>query len=164
MKEFVKNWSDAFLRASLIIIVLFFCCFPARVEGNSMERTLSNGNIVFISRIASRLGFVAPGDVVIVSHYTPEKGYVRLIKRVVAAQGQKVEIKNGKLFVDGTEQKEDYAFGETLGDVSLIVPEESFFVLGDNREDSLDSRTLGSIHKDMITARALFRLLPPKKI
>lgn len=163
MKDFIKDWSDALLRASLIIIILFFCCFPARVDGNSMENTLSDGNIVFISRLASKLGMIENNDIVIASYYSPEKGYIKIIKRVVACEGQKVEIKNGSLFVDGEEISEPFALGKTCGDMSLTVPEGEYFVLGDNRENSLDSRTFGTIHKDLIVARALFKFFPLNK-
>ncbi|MCX7773828.1 MAG: signal peptidase I [Clostridia bacterium] len=98
----------------------------------------------------------------------------RLIKRVIGVPGDTIEIKNDILYVNGVEQKESYArvdpyankvLNSSSGDIDkFTVPPGKFFVMGDNRGESLDSRSFGLVEKSWIEGRAIFRILPFSKI
>jgi signal peptidase I len=133
-----------------------------RVEGTSMEPNLHNGEFVFVNKLAYKLGTPTRGDI-IVFHYprNPEQEY---IKRVVGLPGEKIEIANGKVFVNNQELEEPYiAASIKYGPGSWIVPEGSLFVLGDNRNNSSDSHRWGTLPMEYVVGRALMVYWPPQQ-
>ena len=91
---------------------------------------------------------------------------MNLIKRVIALPGEHFKLDSSKIYIDGQELVETYARGSTLGEMDLLVPEDSYLVLGDNRENSLDSRdgSLGLIDKKDIKGKVFFRYWPLSRI
>jgi len=160
--------------ALAIIITLIITNYIAQftiVRGNSMLPTLDDNNILVIEKLTQRFGQIKPGDIVVVR--IPDllgRGKTYAVKRVIAAEGQKVEIRDGKVFVDGNELHEPYTTGGdtfATGEFSnIVVPENCIYVLGDNRLPgaSKDSRTFGPVEKDRIAGRVVFRLFPFNKI
>lgn len=148
-----------------LLIVNFVCTF-VRVSGESMLPTLQNNNSLFVFR----LGYQPKnGDIIVFKPVGDPKKYY--IKRVIATEGQEVDIKDGKVYVDGEELQEDYIQGTTYdryGEVyPKTVPKDCVFALGDNRENSRDSRDMtgvGMIKKSSIVGKALFRIFPFDKI
>ena len=131
------------------------------VPGESMEPTLSSGDVVLMDRLMIKLLHPATNDVVV---FLPPNNMSAQysIKRVVATPGDTVQVKNGKIYVDG-EVFHDKAETESIVDPGLAVgeitlEENEYFVVGDNRNNSEDSRyeTIGNIHREDIIGRAWF--------
>ena len=143
----------AFLLAMLIQL---FLVKPFFIPSESMVPTLQKGDRVLVNRLAYQFGSRPQrGDVVV--FLSPVPGYTDLIKRVVAVAGDRVEVREGKLWIDGQAQVEPYVNGgETAGSMSeQTVPAGDVFVMGDNRNDSADSRVFGAIGRDTIVGKAL---------
>ena len=107
------------------------------------------------------------GDIIVFKAKTRDdrSGKKRLIKRIIGVCGDKILIKNGKLYVNDRLQKEEYIGGQkTCGYVNLVVPKKKVFCLGDNRGNSTDSRDIGCVSVKAIEGKALIRLYPFNKI
>lgn len=160
MSEYLQEWGRAILWAAVVLVVLFFFCWPVRISGSSMEPTVSEGDIVLVSRFAAMQGECTAGDIVLF-RYTDGTESKTVIKRIIATAGEQICIlDNGGVAVDGTRCKEDYVQGETWGLVDMTVPEDTVFVLGDNRENSFDSRNMGAIPCKDLKGKVFFRLFP----
>lgn len=126
----------------------------AHVYGNSMLPTFQEGDRLVMDRIKSHIENPKIGDIIIV-----KKENVRIIKRVVGVEGDKIEIKDGYLYRNGKKIKENYTKEEIVGDRSEItVPKESVYVLGDNRNHSSDSRIYGPFPIEKIEGIVIFEL------
>lgn len=157
------EWVEAAVFSLLCVALIF--TFVARivgVEGNSMIPTLHNGERLIITRMPYT---PKKGDIVIVNRYTD----VPLVKRIVAVGGDTLEINDDthQVLVNGQPVEETYTAGQTwrLGFPSGVqtVPEDCVFVMGDNRENSEDSRDMvmvGYVHESAIMGKAVFRFYP----
>lgn len=143
-----------------VILVLFlvfrFVVGASVVDGNSMENTLKSGDLVIYSRLEKD---VQRGDVV--AYSMPSGDFY--IKRVVAVAGDTVDIQDGKLFVNGVEETDDRVLGKTRIESSMFtypitISEGHIFALGDNREDSVDSRGHGPINLQQVIGVVQLRL------
>lgn len=163
----VFEWIDSFVIA-LVIVALMFALVIGKVEvsGKSMKNTLENADQLIISG----WNYVPQkSDIVILASNCSktELGKVvtskPLVKRIIATEGDYVEIKDKCVYVNGKKQTEPYAVGNTYTngfEGKQRVPKNCVFVLGDNREDSADSRMIGFIDKNYILGKVLFRLFP----
>ncbi|MEY8351614.1 signal peptidase I [Bacillus cereus] len=154
-----------------IILFLFtsFAFSYNRITGNSMEKTLIKGDKVLVNKMSDSIDDFKRFDIVVAQRPSKEKSRVQIIvKRVVGFPGEKIEYKSRKLFINGTEIKDPFANGNT-NDFNLYnlygaerVPEDMIFVLGDNRENSLDSRSseIGFISAKHIQGKAIMRHQP----
>jgi signal peptidase I len=142
---------------ALVIIIRTFVVTPALVNGASMEPSLYNNEVLILNKLKSNIKDFNRFDI-IVFKYNGEN----LIKRVIAFPGEKIEYKNNKLYINDEEiiTKENF---EKTEDFSFEVPENSVFVLGDNRDDSKDSRYFGSVNEENIIGKISFRLFPVSK-
>jgi len=138
------------------------------VNGNSMSPTLKNQNVIIIERITPRFGTIKQGDIVVLRVPELLEGKQKYaVKRVIARENQHIEIRDGKVFVDGAKLSEPYINSEeTYIDNTLyadmIVPEDCIYVLGDNRipEKSRDSRVFGPVKEDRIVGKCWIRIFP----
>lgn len=153
------RWMRVFrylLPVALILFVVFqFVVGISVVNGNSMNDTLKNGDLVLYSRLQKD---VKKGDVVAIAKPSGEYH----VKRVVAVSGDIVDVRDGKLYVNGVEETADYVKGYTSRESNTItypvtVEEGKVFVLGDNRPESIDSRRDRTISLQSITGVILFR-------
>ena len=149
---------------TLVLSIVLFAAINAvsariRVDGASMEPTLQSGEFVIVNKLAYWFGEPTIGDV-IVFHFPrdPDQEY---IKRIIGLPGDQVEIKDGEVFVNGQVLSEDYIAASPVYDVVSDVPEDSLFVLGDNRNNSSDSHNWGSVPLDYIIGKATFVYWPP---
>ena len=151
----------------IILVVLFIKAFivtPIKVNGESMYPTLEEGDIMILNKTAYYFNKPERFDIVVVN--MPDE---YLIKRVIGLPGEHIEYKNNTLYVDGKKVKENFKHGvtanfniEELG--SDTIPLNTYLVLGDNRENSLDSRELGFIREDQLLGRTSLIILPFDRI
>lgn len=130
-----------------------------RVDGSSMKPTLYDGQTLFVEKISLYTENIQRGDIVIV-HYPGRTG--AYVKRVVGLPGDTVEVKEGSLYVNGERQEENYTLDEKMNwdTEQTVVPEGNYYVMGDNRNDSTDSRSIGPIPRDNLIGKAAFIIWP----
>jgi len=151
-----------------LVVSAFFIVFlyqPVKVEGTSMMPTLEDQERVFINKFVYKLEPIERGDVIVFRYpRDPSKSY---IKRVIAVPGDRVKILEGVVYVNGRRLAEPY-LPEEYEDVrsynEALVPEHSYFVLGDHRNLSNDSRDFGPVDKDFIYGKAVFSYWPFAKL
>ena len=163
--EFLK---DAFKYIIVIVIVLLLFIFVVGIEqvvGPSMEPTLKQGNVVIVNKLTYRLHEIQRNDVVIII-----KEDKHMVKRIVGLPGEKVEYKDNYVYVDGKKYQEKFIDGVNTDDFSIsdlgydVIPDDMYLVLGDNRENSRDSRSFGLVEKENIIGKVWIRIFPFNKI
>ena len=149
---------------TLILSIVLFAAINAvsariRVDGASMEPTLQSGEFVIVNKLAYLFGEPTTGDV-IVFHFPrdPDQEY---IKRIIGLPGDRVEIKNGEVYVNDRVLDEDYIAASPVYEDILEVPGDSLIVLGDNRNNSSDSHNWGPVPLDYVIGKAMFVYWPP---
>jgi signal peptidase I len=138
---------------------------PFYIGSESMVPTLEVWDRVLINKLAYDLAEPGRGDIVLFE--SPEGGEDPLIKRVIGLPREKIELRNGRLFVNGEPTEEPYLRGRMPGVTSygpVRVPEGHVFVMGDNRPNSFDSRFFGSVPDENLIGEALFRFWPPGRV
>jgi signal peptidase I len=161
-------WLREFLEAvlpalALVLVINVFLAQATRVEGQSMEPNLHNDERLIIEKISYHLHPPARGDVVVLRR--PQRSADPLIKRVIALPGEIVEIKDGRVHINGQALDEPYLNQATWGGMQpTLVPEEHLFVMGDNRGSSNDSRVFGMVPFGDIVGKAWVRYWPPQSI
>lgn len=164
------RWSllrDVLLSVILAFLVIVFVYQPVKVEGTSMMPGLLDQDRIFINKYTYKLGIgsIERGDLVVFEYpYDRTKKY---IKRVIGLPGDYVEIYEGRVIVNGTELKEDYVPDEYRDHLSVprrVVPMSHFFVLGDHRSSSNDSRMWGTVDRKFIYGKAVFVYWPLDQI
>lgn len=141
---------------------------PHKIKGASMEPNFPNGEYLLTDKVKYRFNEPERGDVIVFK--APTGDGEEYIKRIIGLPGDTVLVKNAKVYVNGKELKETYipqinpTYGGTFlqENESFTVPQGNFFVLGDNRPHSSDSRSWGTITKDKVTGRAWLVYWPPK--
>ncbi len=158
--EFAKTLIIAFVLAQLIMVSV---AQAFQVEQYSMEPTLLPHDRVLVDKFLYRLRELKRGDVIVLKYpLNPTRNY---IKRIVALPGDKLEVKEGKLYVNGRMRQEGYVNAAPQGSYGpLTVPQDSVFVMGDNRNNSEDSRSFGALKKDHIIGQAILIYWPPQRI
>jgi signal peptidase I len=158
--EFAKTLIIAFVLAQLIMVSV---AQAFQVEQYSMEPTLLPHDRVLVDKILYRLRQPRRGDVIVLKYpLNPQRNY---IKRIVALPGDSLEVNDGKLFVNKKRVVELYVNGEPHGNYGpLRVPADSVFVMGDNRNNSEDSRAFGALKKNLIVGQALLIYWPPQRL
>lgn len=155
---------------SLFIVVYLFIMQPNQIKGASMEPTFTNGNYIFTSKVTYKMRQPKQGDIVV--FHSIRNPDIEYIKRIIALPGDTVLIQNQEVFVNGTQLIEPYISEKTTlipgsyvqENVALTIPEGHYFVMGDNRPRSSDSREFGPITLDSIVGQVFFRYFPVDKM
>ena len=160
--EYAESLAVVFV---VMLLIFTFIARPATVDGESMMPTLQNGERLVISNL-----FYEPtaGDIVVLCGEADREEGKNLIKRIIATEGQTIDIdfEAGEVYVDGQKLDEPYILEPTYLDEGtefpLTVPEGEIFVMGDNRNGSRDSRslTVGTVKAEYIAGRVLLRFFP----
>lgn len=167
LEEIIVNVTLAIILTALLRTFVFS---SANVDGNSMNLTLLNKDVVFVEKVSQYFSGIKRSTIVIFdSPYNESQDFKEVfVKRVIGLEGDKVKLKDNKIYINGTEIQEDYLQKdmETKGNAWLnendekVIPKGQVFVMGDNRSGSLDSRAFGPINKDTIKGRVFLRILP----
>ena len=165
-RPFVGGWlRDVVISLAVSAFFIVFLYQPVKVEGTSMMPTLQDQERVFINKFVYKLEPIERGDVIVFRYpRDPSKSY---IKRVIAVAGDRVRIDAGVVYVNGRRLGEDYVprmYEDVRSYPETIVPPHSYFVLGDHRNLSNDSRDFGTVDEDFIYGKAVFGYWPVDKV
>ena len=158
--DFIKEISVYVIIIVVIVLLKIYVVSPIRVNGTSMNPTLKNGDIMILNKIGYRITKIKRFDIVVIK-YKDEL----LIKRVIGLPGEKIKYENNTLYVNDKALDEafdkTYTYNFSIKEIgSITVPEDSYFVLGDNREVSKDSRSIGFIDREDIVGKSSLTLFP----
>jgi signal peptidase I len=154
---------DLIVSAVASVLIITFLYQPVRVEGTSMLPRLEDRDRLFINKFVYHISAIERGDVV-VFHYPrdPEKSY---IKRVIALPGDRLRIDHGVVLLNGRRQLESYVpeeYRDTRSMAEMVVPEGAYFMMGDHRSISSDSREFGPVERPLIYGKAVFIYWPAR--
>ena len=152
--KFVKEYGPYIVLLILILLFKKFYYSPVYVSGESMMGTLHDGDIMILDVVGYRHHDLERFDIVVINN-----GKEMLIKRVIGLPGETILYEDNQLFVNGKEVKDTYGNGNTEN-FEITVPENQYFVLGDNRENSMDSRFFGSFSKKEILGKTNLVIFP----
>lgn len=160
----IRLWvRDLLISAVASILIITFLYQPVRVEGTSMLPRLEDRDRLFINKFVYHISAIERGDVV-VFHYPrdPEKSY---IKRVIALPGDHLRIDHGVVWINGKRQAERYVpeeYRDGRSYAEIVVPEGTYFMMGDHRSISSDSREFGPVERSLIYGKAVYVYWPTR--
>jgi signal peptidase I len=154
---------DLLISVASSVLIITFLYQPVRVEGTSMLPRLEDRDRLFINKFVYRISAIERGDVVVFRYPRDlEKSY---IKRVIAVPGDRLRIDRGVVWVNGQRPEENYVPEEYRDNRSLaemVVPDDSYFMMGDHRSISSDSREFGPVDRQLIYGKAVFVYWPAR--
>ena len=156
---------DLLFSAAASVLIITFLYQPVRVEGTSMLPRLVDQDRLFINKFVYRFTAIEPGDVVVFRYPRDEqKSY---IKRIIAGPGDRLRIDRGQVYVNGKLLSEPYIPEEFRDTRSLdpeVIPKDEYFVMGDHRSISSDSREFGPVKRELIYGKAAFVYWPTQDV
>ncbi|MWC29336.1 signal peptidase I [Paenibacillus sp. MMS18-CY102] len=160
-KKELRDWSTALVLAVVLSFLIQNYAFAqVKVINISMQNTLVEGQRLFEDKITYHISTPKRGDIVIIDDPTQDRN---LVKRVIGLPGETIDIRDGYVFINGVKLEEAYTKGMTYPRVIKMpytIPAKHIFVMGDNREQSDDSRTFGAVKYDDIEGRVVLRVWP----
>src|SRR5579863_2948252 len=156
---------DLFISVAISAFIIVFIYQPVKVEGTSMMPSLADQERIFVNKFVYRLEPIERGDIVVFRYpRDPSKSY---IKRVIGVAGDRIRIDGGQVYVNDQSLDEDYvppAYTDARSYQEIVVPAQSYFVLGDHRSMSNDSRDFGAVNQSYIYGKAVFGYWPVDKM
>lgn len=164
IKEFIKDSLKYLIVIAVVFFIALFVISFEQVVGPSMKGTLDAGDVTIVNKLVYRLRTIKRNEIVSIN----QKDKI-MVKRVIGLPGEHIEYKDNKLYVNGSLVLENNISVETkdfkLEDIGYeTIPKDMYFVLGDNRTNSSDSREFGLVKKDEIIGKIVMRLYPFSKI
>lgn len=167
IREFILDFIKLIIVIIVILFLMIYVVSVTQVVGNSMNSTLENGDVLILNKFKYRFTDIKRGDIISLEY--DDTKY--LIKRVIGLPGDSISIRDNTLYINGELYVENYLNeGLEYDDFELsslgytTIPDNMYLVLGDNREDSLDSREIGLIKKENIIGKVSFRIWPLNKL
>ena len=142
----------ALVSLAIFLFVYVFLVQPHRVKGGSMLPNFSDGELLLTEKVSYYFSKPARGDVIVFE--APNAHKVDFIKRIVGLPGETISIKNDSVEINGHPLSENYTNSQTQGNLTITLDQNQYFVLGDNRNASSDSRSFGPINKSSFRGRA----------
>jgi signal peptidase I len=162
----MTSWlRDLIISVAVSAFIIIFLYQPVRVEGTSMLPVLEDQDRLFVNKMAYRMGEIHRGDVVVFLY--PHDHHKSYIKRVIALPGDDLRIDHGHVFVNGKRMNEKYVpprFEDSRSLPETIIPDHEYFVMGDHRSISSDSRDFGPVDRDLIYGKAAFVYWPMEQV
>ncbi len=160
LKKSLLEYIKVVLITVIITYMVLYFIQISRVVGSSMEATYQNGNIILVDKFFYKHGKPSYNDIVVVK-YMVSSDEEQIIKRVIGLPGDHLEMKDNQLYRNGELLKEDYILEKMVDneDFSYDIPKGKVFVMGDNRNNSIDSRMIGYIDfDDEVVGRVFFKV------
>jgi len=159
-----SNFWKEFIKALVISVVLafairYFIVQPFKVQGASMESSFYADDYLIVDEFTPRFATHQRGEVVVFKHNSSF-----YIKRIIGLPSERIEIKDNEVYINGLVLSENYLTEKTSGAIDVTLEKDEYFVLGDNRDASSDSRSWGVLDESLIVGRVWLRLLPLSKI
>jgi signal peptidase I len=162
----VAVWArDLLVSLAISAFIIIFLYQPVKVEGTSMMPGLEDQERIFVNKFVYRWEPIERGDIVVFRY--PRDTSKSYIKRVIGVAGDRIRIENGQVYVNGEALDEDYVpsdYADARSYGEVVVPANSFFVLGDHRTMSNDSRDFGPVNERYIYGKAVFGYWPMEKL
>lgn len=155
IKESLKELLPYIIILLVVIFIKTFIVSPIKVNGVSMMPTLNNKDIMILDEVSYRFKEIKRFDIIVIRY---EDEY--LIKRVIGLPGEKVSYENDKLYINEKYVKENFTHKKTDDFEEIEVSDNKYFVMGDNRTNSTDSRIIGLIDRSEIKGKTAFTILP----
>ena len=155
--KFIKELIPYLVIILVVVFIRTFIITPIAVKGESMYPTLNGKEIMILKKYDKSYNRF---DIVVVNKNVEGDN---LIKRVIGLPGEKIQYKNGKLYINNKIIADNYAYGKTENFQEVVLGDDEYFLMGDNREISLDSRVIGIIKKDEIEGTVGIILFPFNK-
>lgn len=156
---------DLIISLAISAFIIVFLYQPVKVEGTSMMPSLDDQERIFVNKYVYRLEPIQRGDIIVFRYpRDPSKSF---IKRVIGLGGDRIRIEGGEVFVNGQALEEDYvpqAYSDQRSYPEIVVPSHGYFVLGDHRTMSNDSRDFGPVDVGFIYGKAVFGYWPMDKM
>ncbi|MFY9842211.1 MAG: signal peptidase I [Terriglobales bacterium] len=156
---------DLLVSLAISAFIIVFLYQPVKVEGTSMMPGLEDQERIFVNKFVYRWEPIQRGDIVVFRY--PRDTSKSYIKRVIGVAGDHIRIENGQVYVNGEALDEDYVpsdYADARNYSEIVVPANSFFVLGDHRTMSNDSRDFGPVNERFIYGKAVFGYWPMEKL
>lgn len=156
---------DLLFAALVIFFIFLFLYEPVKVEGGSMEPGLEDQERIFINKLVYRFESIERGDIVVFRY--PRDTRKSFIKRVIGLPGDRIRISSGRVYVNGAAIPEPYVlddYQDARSYAETVLPANAYFVLGDHRNSSNDSREFGPIMRGYIYGKAVFGYWPMEKV
>lgn len=157
-KTFWREIIETILLTVLIYAAVNLITDRRRIESVSMEPNLHPGEYVLVEKISYALGQPQRGDIIVFHHPRGERD---LIKRVIGLPGETLEVRAGQVWIDGAALTEPYVAAALVGSGRWTLGSNQFFVMGDNRNNSQDSRSWGPLERELIVGKTVFIYWPP---
>ncbi|WP_315114900.1 signal peptidase I [uncultured Clostridium sp.] len=164
VKELVELGKSILMAIIAAFLIITFVFETVSVDGLSMYPTLNNKDRLIVEKVTYYFRKPKPGDIVVIKY--PANPKEKFIKRVIATGGDKIRIEDNKVYVNDKPLEENYINEETMENFyEVTIPENTIFVMGDNRNNSLDSRNqkVGFVKYNMVVGKAALRLYPFNK-
>jgi signal peptidase I len=161
LPRIIKDILEIVVISAVLFISINAVSARIRVESVSMQPTLFAGNFVVVNKLSFRLGEPERGDI-IVFKYPPNPAQDPYIKRVIGLPGEQLRIEDGKVYIDGARFTETYISVNTKQGGDWNIPQDAIFVMGDNRNNSSDSRAWGVVPYENIIGKAVLVYWPPQ--
>ena len=166
IRELIIDTIKLTIAVFIILFLIIYVVSITQVVGNSMNSTLKDGDVLVLSKAHYKIFDIKRGDIISLDYADTKY----LIKRVIGLPGDDVDIIDNQLYINNELYEEDYLDTDLVYDNFSLqdlgytnIPEDMYLVLGDNREDSLDSREIGLISKDAINGKIVLRIWPINK-
>ena len=155
--ELIKKEKLFILVIIIIILLKIFIFNFILVKGDSMNPKYKNNDFMFLNKIIYSFKPIRRGEVIVLKYRNND-----LIKRVIGLPNDKIKVENGKLYINNKEVKENYinSYTASYDFDEITLKDNEYFVMGDNRYNSYDSRNFGTIMKNNIIGRVEFRIFP----
>jgi len=156
---------DLVISAAASVLIITFLYQPVRVEGTSMLPRLEDRDRLFINKFVYHFTAIERGDVVVFRHPAPYDPLRSYIKRVIALPGDTLRVDRGRVYVNGKLLLEPYVppeFRDTRSLEETVVPADSYFMMGDHRSISSDSRDFGPVDRSLVYGKAVFVYWPTR--